>query len=178
MTTTSQQPPTGDRPSGRRGGRSPVPLILGGIVALIAVATLVWLFVAGPMSSAARTEREVEEVVRGIGASESLAEFNDHLCEEQRMPQTMIDSLADSGAQTGVDLDAMFREQVMGKFPENIEVTGVEVDGENAVATLESSGENAIEGPEELRLREEGGSWKVCEPGVGMGAVPEQQPGG
>lgn len=181
MTTTSQQPPAGDAAGGgatrTRRGRT-LGAVAALVVAVVAVAALVWLFAAGPLSASARTQREVERVLHDLGASESLAEFNGHLCAEQRMPQEMLDQIAGSGAQTGVDLDSMFREQILGSFPDELTVTSVEVDGDDAVATVESSGGEGTPGPEELRLRREDGAWTVCEPGVGMGAMPSgRQPG-
>ena len=173
MTTTSQQSTAGDDPGTRR-GRAPV-VIAAVVVALVAAAVLVWALVAGPLSSSARTEREVEQVLHDLGASESLADFNAHLCTAERMPQEMLDAIAGSGEQTGVDLDAMFRERLLGSFPEDLAVTGVEVDGDDAVATVESAGGEGASGPEELRLRREDGAWTVCESGVGMGAIPTDQ---
>lgn len=185
MTTTSHQPDTGGHteaggPAGRREDRSRLLVVaMVAVVAVLVVAAVAWAFLAGPLSSSARTEREIEQVLRDMGSSESLADFNSRLCEEQRMPQEMLDAIAGSGASTGVDLDAMFRERIIGSFPEELSVTGVEVDGDDAVATVESAGEGSEgAGPEELRLRHENGAWTVCETGVGMGALPTgQQPG-
>ena len=172
MTTTSPQRPTGEPTPARRGRRRLPVLIAAVVVAAVAVLALAWAFVAGPLSTSARTEREVEQVVRDLGASETLAEFNSHLCGEMRMPQEMLDAVANSGSQTGVDLDAMFREQLLGSFPDDLDVTAVDVEGDDATATVESStGGDESSGPETLRMRREDGTWLVCEPSVGMGAV-------
>ena len=89
------------------------------------------------------------------------------------MPQDLVDTITASGEQTGTDLDAMFRESITGSLPENMEVTGVEINSPDATATVESGDEDAP--AEEVVMREEDGAWKVCEQGVGMGTVPETE---
>ena len=77
---------------------------------------------------------------------------------------------------TGADLDAMLRESIAGSFPQDLKVTGVDVEGDAATATVES--ESGDGEPEQVRMLDEDGAWKVCETGVGMGAVPQtDQPG-
>src|SRR5690606_13790341 len=100
-----------------------------------------------------------------------------HLCAENRVPQDLVDTITSSGEQTGTDMDSMLRESIAGSFPDDIEVTGVEVSGDGAEATATvQSGEDST--TEQVRMRDEDGHWKLCEPGVGMGAVPQEgQPG-
>lgn len=189
MTTTSQQPPTGepdpgdqtgaDRPDGSRAGRRGglrTALVVAAVVVVVVLAALAWFFAAGPMSSSARAERAVEQTLRDMTASESFSEFNTHLCAENRVPQELVDTITSSGEQTGADLDAMLRESIAGSFPEDLVVTGVDVEGDVATATVESESDGGE--PEQVRMLDEDGAWKVCEPGVGMGAVPQtEQPG-
>ncbi|MEH6820859.1 MAG: hypothetical protein V7706_13020 [Dietzia psychralcaliphila] len=201
MTTTSQQPPAGEPEPGDHTGGSPggtssagagstggsragdgrrgglrVALVAAAVVAAVVVAALVWLVAAGPMSSSARAERAVEQTLRDMTGSDSFSEFNSHLCEENRVPQDLVDNITASGEQTGTDLDAMLRESIAGSFPQDLEVTGVEIEGDVATATVESESDDSA--PEQVRMLNEDGAWKVCEPGVGMGAVPQgDQPG-
>ncbi|PTM90250.1 hypothetical protein [Dietzia psychralcaliphila] len=151
-------------------------LVAAAVVAAVVVAALVWLVAAGPMSSSARAERAVEQTLREMTGSDSFSEFNSHLCEENRVPQDLVDNITASGEQTGTDLDAMLRESIAGSFPQDLEVTGVEIEGDVATATVESESDDSA--PEQVRMLNEDGAWKVCEPGVGMGAVPQgDQPG-
>ena len=198
MTTTSQQPPAdepghegrpggggsadGSRPGGGRPGRSggtgrgSVGVVVV-VVVVVLVAALGWLFLAGPLSSSGRAEREVEQTLTDMSAAESFSDFNSHLCAENRVPQELVDQITASGEQTGTDLDSMLRESIAGSFPDDLQVTGVEVtgDGAEATATVESGGDSTIE---QVRMRDEDGQWKLCEPGVGMGSVPQEgQPG-
>ena len=197
MTTTSQQPAAGEpnpagqpgggpeggaRPgSGRqggRGGRGGVAVAAAVVVALLVIAALVWLFLAGPLSSSARAEREVEQTLESMSSAESFAEFNGHMCAENRVPQELVDTITASSEATGSDLDSMFRESIAGSFPQDLEVLGVEIsdNGAEATATVESESDGT--GPEQIHMRDEDGAWKMCQPGVGMGAVPQdQQPG-
>ncbi|MDV3354223.1 hypothetical protein [Dietzia sp. IN118] len=197
MTTTSQQPAAGEpnpagqpgggpeggaRPgSGRqggRGGRGGVAVTAAVVVALLVIAALVWLFLAGPLSSSARAERDVEQTLESMSSAESFAEFNGHMCAENRVPQELVDTITASSKATGSDLDSMFRESIAGSFPQDLEVLGVEIsdNGAEATATVESASDGT--GPEQIHMRDEDGAWKMCQPGVGMGAVPQdQQPG-
>ncbi|MEH6623793.1 MAG: hypothetical protein V7738_13570 [Dietzia maris] len=197
MTTTSQQPAAGEpnpagqpgggpeggaRPgSGRqggRGGRGGVAVTAAVVVALLVIAALVWLFLAGPLSSSARAERDVEQTLESMSSAESFAEFNGHMCAENRVPQELVDTITASSEATGSDLDSMFRESIAGSFPQDLEVLGVEIsdNGAEATATVESESDGT--GPEQIHMRDEDGAWKMCQPGVGMGAVPQdQQPG-
>lgn len=197
MTTTSQQPPAGEpnpgsqsgggpeggaRPGsdrGRgRGGRGGVAVAAVAVVAVIVVAAIAWFFLAGPLSSSARAEREVEQTLESMSSAESFAEFNSHMCAENRVPQELVDSITASSEATGSDLDAMFRESIAGSFPKDLEVLEVEISGDGAEATATVESESGGSGPEQLYLRDEDNSWKMCQPGVGMGAVPQdQQPG-
>lgn len=177
MTTTSQQPPAPEPSEGRRrdavGGGRRVALIVLAVVVVAAIAVVGWVFTAGPMSESASQSRDVESALEDMSASSSFAEFNSHLCAEQRVPQDLVDTITASGEQTGTDLDAMFRESITGSLPENMEVTGVEINGADATATVESGDEDAP--AEEVVMREEDGAWKVCDQGVGMGTVPETE---
>lgn len=198
MTTTSQQSPAGEPgPEGRSGGRGPEngsrpgggrsgrSVGSGGgavgvvvvVVVVVLVAAVGWLFLAGPLSSSGRAEREVEQTLRDMSSAGSFAEFNSHLCAENRVPQDLVDTITASSEQTGTDMDSMLRESIAGSFPDDLRVTGVEVsgDGVEATATVESGEDSTTE---EVLMRDEDGQWKLCEPGVGMGAVPrEGQPG-
>ena len=203
MTTTSQQPPA-DEPgragrtdsgragggarsgdgqpgngwpgNGRRGALSGAFLAVA-VVVVVAVAAIAWFFLAGPGSSSARAEREVEQTLQDMSAAESFADFNSYMCAESRVPQELVDTITASGEQTGTDVDSMFRESLAGSFPEDLQVTGVEFSegGAEAVATVESGSGDAE--PEQVRMRDEDGDWKLCQPGVGMGAVPDSAPG-
>lgn len=197
MTTTSQQPPAGDPNPGGQSGPGPaggarpgggasrgrgrrrgvlVAAALG--VALVAIAAVAWFFLAGPLSSSARAEREVEQTLESMSSAESFAEFNGHMCAENRVPQELVDTITASSEATGSDLDSMFRESIAGSFPQDLEVLGVEIsdNGAEATATVESESDGT--GPEQIHMRDEDGAWKMCQPGVGMGAVPQdQQPG-
>lgn len=147
------------------------------VVVVVLVAALGWLFLAGPLSSSGRAEREVEQTLKDMSAAESFADFNSHLCAENRVPQELVDQITASGEQMGTDMDSMLRESIAGSFPDDLRVTGVEVsgDGTEATATVES-GEDS--NTEQVRMRDEDGQWKLCEPGVGMGSVPQEgQPG-
>ncbi|MCZ4540476.1 hypothetical protein O4162_09980 [Dietzia maris] len=197
MTTTSQQPAAGEpnpagqpgggpeggaRPgSGRqggRGGRGGGAVTAAVVVALLVIAALAWLFLAGPLSSSARAERDVEQTLESMSSAESFAEFNGHMCAENRVPQELVDTITASSEATGSDLDSMFRESIAGSFPQDLEVLGVEIsdNGAEATATVESASDGT--GPEQIHMRDEDGAWKMCQPGVGMGAVPQdQQPG-
>ena len=196
MTTTSQQPPAGDpgpgvqpgggpeggaRPSGGgRGGRPGRGGVLAAVavVAMVVVAAVAWVFLAGPLSSSGRAERAVAETLEQMSSAESFDEFNSHMCAENRVPQELVDTITASSEATGPDLDSMFRESIAGSFPQDLEVTGVEIadGGAEAMATVESESDGS--GPEQVRMRDEDGAWKLCQPGVGMGSVPEgQQPG-
>lgn len=161
--------------SGRRGGLR-TGIVAAGVVVVVVIAAVAWLFLAGPLSSSARAERAVEQTLRDMTGAGSFAEFNSFLCAENRVPRDLVDSITASGGQTGTDLDAMFRESIAGSFPQDLKVTGVEIDGQVGTATVES--ETDASGPEQVRMLDEDGAWKVCEPGVGMGAVPQtDQPG-
>ena len=183
MTTTSQQPPPGQPGPERRSG-SGRPALSGAfltvaVVVVVAIAAIAWFFLAGPGSSSGRAEREVEQTLQDMGNAESFAEFNSFMCAENRVPQELVDTITASGEQTGTDLDAMFRESIAGSFPEDLRVPDVELTegGAEATATVESESGGAE--PEQVRMRNEDGDWKLCQPGVGMGAVPEEdgQPG-
>ncbi|MVZ90175.1 hypothetical protein GQF49_06740 [Microbacter sp. ANSKLAB05] len=148
------------------------------VVALLVIAALAWLFLAGPLSSSARAERDVEQTLESMSSAESFAEFNGHMCAENRVPQELVDTITASSEETGSDLDSMFRESIAGSFPQDLEVLGVEIsdNGAEATATVESASDGT--GPEQIHMRDEDGAWKMCQPGVGMGAVPQdQQPG-
>ncbi|MEB8325760.1 hypothetical protein NGF75_07140 [Dietzia kunjamensis] len=197
MTTTSQQPAAGDpnpagqpgggpeggaRPGGGRlggrGGRGGVAVTAAVVVALLVIAAIAWLFLAGPLSSSARAERDVEQTLESMSSAEAFAEFNGHMCAENRVPQELVDTITASSEATGSDLDSMFRESIAGSFPQDLEVLGVEIsdNGAEATATVESESDGT--GPEQIHMRDEDGAWKMCQPGVGMGAVPQdQQPG-
>ena len=195
MTTTSQQPPAGDPsrgsgagdPGAEDRGEAARPARRGSLVwagvflaVVVLVAVLGWLFTMGPLSSAGRVEREVAQTLDDMSAAESFAEFNSHMCAENRVPQELVDQITASGEQTGTDLDSMLRESIAGSFPADLKVTGVEVDGNGteASATVESGGEDGETTNERIQMRNEDGAWKLCEPGVGMGAVPQEgQPG-
>lgn len=187
MTTTSQQPPAGNpgpgaHPGGgSRGGASGRrgPLVAAAaVVALLVVVALAWLFLAGPFSSAGRAEREVEQTLERMSSAESFAEFNGHMCAENRVPQELVDTITSSSEATGSDLDSMFRESIAGSFPQDLRVLDVEISGDGAEATATVESESDGSGPEQVRLRDEDGAWKMCQPGVGMGSVPQdQQPG-
>lgn len=186
MTTTSQQQPEGDpsnspgthgpgRPGGGADGskgarRTSLWLVLAAAVVVLVVAAAGWLFTAGPMSQSAQNEREIESTLEDMGSATSFAEFNDYLCAEQRVPQDLVDTISSSGEQTGTDLDAMFRESIGGSLPDDLQVTGVELEEGDATATVEAGAEDAE--AEQVRMRDEDGAWKVCDPGVGMGSVP------
>lgn len=192
MTTTSQQPPAenpepGDRSGngpeggarqsgGWRGGLSGV-LVAAGVVVVLLIAAVAWVFIAGPMSSSARAEREVEQTIRDMTAAETFSDFNGFICAENRVPQDLVDNITASGEQTGTDLDAMLRESIAGTIPEDLRVTDVEV-GDNGEATVTVESDSEGSGEEQVQMRDEDGSWKMCQPGVGMGAVPQsKQPG-
>ena len=180
MTTTRQQQPTpepdpGGRPGGGRSGGVLAGVVV--VVVILLVGAAGWLFLAGPLSSSGRAEREVEQTLKDMSDAGSFSDFNSHLCAENRVPQELVDQITASGEQTGTDLDSMLRESIAGSFPDELRVTGVEVsgDGVEATATVES-GPDATS--EQVRMRDEDGQWKLCEPGVGMGAVPQEgQPG-
>lgn len=197
MTTTSQQPTAGEpnpagqpgrdpeggaRPSsgrlGGRGGRGGGAVAAAVVVALLVIAALAWLFLAGPLSSSGRAERDVEQTLESMSSAKTFAEFNGHMCAENRVPQELVDTITASSEATGSDLDSMFRESIAGSFPQDLEVLGVEVSdgGAEATATVESESDGT--GPEQIHMRDEDGAWKMCQPGVGMGTVPQdQQPG-
>lgn len=143
------------------------------VVVVVLVAALGWLFLAGPLSSSGRAEREVEQTLKDMSAAESFSDFNSHLCAANRVPQELVDQITASGEQTGTDLDSMLRESIAGSFPDDLRVTGVEVtgDGAEATATVESGEDSTTE---QVRMRDEDGQWKLCEPGVGMGSVPQE----
>lgn len=185
MTTTTPQPPAGEpepgrhrgtrRPDVRRGGLR-TALVAAAVVVVLVLAALAWLFTAGPMSSSGRAERAVEQTLRDMTDSGSFAEFNSHLCAENRVPQDLVETITASGAETGADLDAMLRESIAGSFPQDLAVTDVEVEGDVATATVQSESDGGE--PEQVRMVDEDGAWTVCEPGVGMGPVPQSdQPG-
>ena len=181
MTTTSQQPPAEDPQQGPAARPRRTSLVLVSVIAVVVLvlALLVWLFTAGPLSQAAEREREVQSTLEDLAEASSFAEFNEFLCAEQRVPQDLVDTITASGQQTGTDLDAMFRASIAGSLPEDLTVTDVEVDGETAIATVESGSDGSER--EQVRMREEDGSWTVCESEVGMGSVPDSastgQPG-
>ncbi|GLB65227.1 hypothetical protein NCCP2495_31070 [Dietzia sp. NCCP-2495] len=181
MTTTSQQPTAPEPEPGDRAGRAPggrpKGLVAAAAVAVIVlVAALGWLLLEGPLSSSARDGREVEQTLKDMSSAETFADFNSHLCAENRVPQDLVDAIMGSGQETGTDVDSMLRESIAGNFPDDLQVTGVELgaDGEEATATVES-GSGDAETSEEVRMRREDGDWKLCEPGVGMGSVPQQE---
>ena len=120
----------------------------------------------------------MEQTLHEMSQAESFADFNSHLCAENRVPQELVDTITESGDQTGTDLDAMFLESIAGSFPENLKVADVEVsaDASEPAATVESDTDGAD--PEQVRMRNEDGVWTVCEPGVGMGAVPQEAQAG
>lgn len=175
--TTSQQPPAPEPSEGRRndasGGGRRIALVVVAVVVIAAVAVLGWLFTAGPMSESASQSDEVESALEDMSSSSSFAEFNGFMCAEQRVPQDLVDTITASGEQTGADLDAMFRESIAGSLPEDLQVTDVEINGADATATVESGEEDAS--TEQVVMRDEDGAWKVCDPGVGMGTVPETE---
>lgn len=157
------------------GARRLSPVLLAGVaVVVLVLAALGWLFTAGPLSESAKQERAVESALKDMSGAASFAEFNEFLCSEQRVPQDLVDTITASGEQTGTNLDSMFRESIAGSLPEDLRVTNVEADGESAVATVESGSEGSQ--PEEVRMRNEDGAWKVCESEVGMGSVPNGAP--
>ncbi|MFB9259205.1 Rv0361 family membrane protein [Dietzia aerolata] len=194
MTTTTPHSPGSDpsqgpgsggrregdnRASGRpaRGGSK--VWIAVAVVAVVVIAALGWLFTAGPLSSSSQTERDIEQTLTDMSTAESFEAFNEYMCAENRVPQDLVETITNSGEQTGTDLDVMFRESIAGTLPENLEVTGVELggDGSEATATVES-GNDDEQAVDEVFLRKEDGDWKVCQTGVGMGSVPQEgQPG-
>lgn len=192
MTTTNQQPPAedpsqgpGPRDSGRTGRRSGagggsarrgslILVVVAAVVVLVAAA-LGWLLTAGPLSESAAQEREIEQTLQGMSDAGSFADFNSYMCAENRVPQDLVDTITASGEQTGSDLDSMFRESIAGSFPEDLRVTGVELSGDDATATIESGADG--QETEEVRMRQEDDGWKVCQSGVGMGSVPDSTPG-
>lgn len=161
--------------SGSRGGAAVVAAV---VAVVLVVAAIGWAFLAGPLSSSARAEREVEQTLEQMSSAGSFAEFNEYICAENRVPQELVDTITSSSEATGTDLDSMFRESIAGSFPQDLEVLGVEIsdDGSEATATVESESDGT--GPEQVQMSDEDGAWKLCQPGVGMGSVPQdQQPG-
>ena len=150
-----------------RGRRLPALLAVGALV-LVAAVVIAWAFLAGPLSAQARAEKEISEAVTGLRQADTLESFNSRLCSEYRAPEELIRNISAAGESTGSDIDRLFRESMLSKFPEDLEVTSVELDGDEATAdTVSGSGSS-----EQVHMRREEGQWKVCQPGVGMGSVP------
>lgn len=180
MTTTTRQQPAPEPGPGNRAGRGPRGASAGVVAGVVVVVVLIvvalgWLFLAGPLSSSSKDEHQVEQALKDMSSADTFSEFNSYLCAENRVPQDLVDTIMGSGQQTGTDVDTMLRESIAGSFPDDMKVTGVELggDGTEATATVES-GAGDQEASEEVRMRQEDGSWKVCEPGVGMGSVPQE----
>lgn len=153
--------------TGHRSRRGLVWPAIGALVVIVA-AVLAWAFLAGPLSERARAEKDVAEAVTGLRQADTLESFNSRLCAEYRAPEDLIRNISAAGESTGSDVDRLFRESMLAKFPEDLRVTSVEVDGDEATADTVSAGGAT----ERVHMRREDGQWKVCQPGVGMGSVP------
>lgn len=145
----------------------PKAAVIGGAatVVIVLVAVVLWLFSAGPLSAKGSDERAAANTVTGLPEASTFDEFNALLCEGQRIPQRLVEDIEEFYAASGSDKDQVFREVMPEQFPDELEVEEVEVAGDNATVTTSSG---SSDDTETVDLVREGGSWRVCMPGVGI----------
>lgn len=159
----------GGRPSKKVG------IAIAVVLAVILVVAALVAFVFTDRSPEAKAQKDIESTLQNLSEVSSVEEFSAQICEEFRPDADVMNSLADISSQSGVDFDAQFTEQIRGSFPSSLEVQSVDLDGSDATAHVASEDDEGASMDEEVKMREEGGSWLVCDPAVGTGGLPAGQ---
>lgn len=173
---------TGHGGNGGRGGSlfgglpsKKVGIIIAAVLAVILIVAALIFFVFSDRSPEARAQKDIESTLQNLSEVTSVEEFSEQICEEYRPDADVMNSLSEISSQSGVDFDAQFTEQIRGAFPASLDVESVDLDGENATAHVTSSDDEGASTDEDVKMREEDGSWLVCDPAVGTGGLPAGQ---
>jgi len=174
------QQPSGQQPAGQAqggaakaaGGRKLGLIIGAAVVVILLVIALVWFLVARS-SPEAKAEREISDTLTSLGSVESFSEFGEKICAQYKPSQELTDQLATISKDSGVDFDQQFTEQIRSSFPSSLEVTGVDLDGDDATAHIKSTSDEGQETEEDTKMRREDGKWLVCDPAVDTNGQPE-----
>lgn len=150
-------------------------IAIAAVLAVIVLVAALIFFVFTDRSPEARAQKDIESTLQNLSEVTSVEEFSSQICEEFRPDTDVMNSLSEISSQSGVDFDAQFTEQIRGSFPASLEVESVELDGENATAHVTSSDDEGASTDEDVQMREEDGSWLVCDPAVGTGGLPAGQ---
>lgn len=150
------------RPRGRR----TTAFIVGALVAVaVVVAAGVTAFVL--LSPDKRAARDIEARLRDLTAVSSYAEFTQFICAEYRPDEAVLSQLNGISQQSGVNFDDYFVEQIRQSFPKSMDVTHVQLSGDDASVTVESTDSSGTTRTETVQMRNEDGHWQVCDPAVG-----------
>lgn len=152
-----------------------VGIIIAAVLAVILIVAALIFFVFSDRSPEARAQKDIESTLQNLSEVTSVEEFSAQICEEYRPDTDVMNSLSEISSQSGVDFDAQFTEQIRGAFPASLDVESVDLDGDNATAHVTSSDDEGASTDEDVKMREEDGSWLVCDPAVGTGGLPAGQ---
>lgn len=150
-------------------------IAIAAVLAVIVIVAALIFFVFTDRSPEARAQKDIESTLQNLSEVTSVEEFSSQICEEFRPDTDVMNSLSEISSQSGVDFDAQFTEQIRGAFPASLDVESVELDGDNATAHVTSSDDEGASTDEDVKMREEDGSWLVCDPAVGTGGLPAGQ---
>lgn len=168
--------PAGTAPAGaaprRKGTRGRVvAAIVAIVVILLVVAAAVFLVQRNSPENTAK--REIGTTLTSLSEVSSFADFGDKICAQYKPSQELTDQLSQISEQSGVDFDQQFTERIKSSYPASLEVTSVDVDGDDATAHITSTAsddDGAQKTEETVRMRKEDGTWLVCDPAVDTNA--------
>lgn len=160
--------PASNRP---RKGRTGLIVGLALAVVVIVAAVVAAMLLLSPDK---RAEGDIEESLNSLREVSSYGEFTEKICAEYRPDTSVFEQLDEMAAQSGGSFDQLFVEQIRASWPESMEVTGVELDGDDAQVTTRSTDSEGATHEETFGMRKEDGQWKVCDASVGTGQVPQQ----
>ena len=150
-------------------------IAIAAVLAVIVIVAALIFFVFTDRSPEARAQKDIESTLQNLSEVTSVEEFSSQICEEFRPDTDVMNSLSEISGQSGVDFDAQFTEQIRAAFPASLDVESVELDGDNATAHVTSSDDEGASTDEDVQMRQEDGSWLVCDPAVGTGGLPAGQ---
>lgn len=161
-------------PANRPATTGRTAVIAGAVVALVVIVAAVVAAVL-LLSPEKRAKRDIESSLNSLGEVSSYTEFTDKICAEYRPDTEVFDQLNEMAVQHGGSFDQQFVEQIKQSWPAELEVTDVDLDGENADVTTESTDSEGATHTESFTMRKEDGEWKVCDQSVGTGGAPTGQ---
>jgi hypothetical protein len=161
-----QPAPSGPAPSG--GGGSKLPLIIGGVIALIAVGVVLALVLGGGGDDGGGEEAEVEDAIEQVSTSK-----DPEVCRTGYTTSFLQKATGRSGSEA-VDL---CQEQVPQNNTTSAEISDVQINGSRATATLvEEGGPNDGE-TLKVTMIKQGDDWKADDldkPAVASGDAAER----